>query len=774
VTHPGARAAAVALAVAALLPGRARPDPLVDAERGAGRAEELLRSVEESSQRPDETQAERAAQKFGNGETQYLLGDWPHAALLMGEALDDATFRGGPQAATATFYLGDSLRQSGACGAGWPYLTAYLQGGEAGHRGEALGAALDCAMRLGHQEEVAPLLAEAERYHQGQLPPELRYLAAKAAYGRTDLSPEERFQRADAAFATVGTPYAQQAAYFQALLRIDRGDLAGAAERYQACAALSASDARQREAKDLCQLGLARVKAEQGDATGAIAAYGQVPIDSPYFDESLYEVASVHGRAGQLEPALHTAETLIELDPDSQLASRSKLLEGQLLLQQGKYENASQVYDQVITENGRVRDQLDAILTLHEDPVRYFADVLGQGEGGKAFDAAAAIPPPALRAALARPEVSRASSLMQALEAESHDVGEGKAMSERIEAALSGGGGLDAFPRLRQGYAEAQAVENAAAVLEGLAASAAVEAVTPVLGPADQAELARVHAERLVLEGRLDALPRTSEAARSRLDRWRARIDTLDRSAFQLGYQVEASRAAIAGTEVWLGGHREEFKSQGQQREGVVAELRKHREVVAGYDEELRRLRLEIALARDAAGGAAAMDEEAGLRADYLGRLAEERKVIDGARGRLTGPVGARLERVALVSDRLAATGARARALAGKLADEAHRRADALRARLAAEQAALATQSAALEVVQSEARGAVGQLAYRSFGQVRRAFYELVLRADVGLNDVAWTRKKDRLDRIQKLSQEQGEQLKDLEQRFRPALKEEE
>jgi hypothetical protein len=57
---------------------------------------------------------------------------------------------------------------------------------------------------------------------------------------------------------------------------------------------------------------------------------------------------------------------------------------------------------------------------------------------------------------------------------------------------------------------------------------------------------------------------------------------------------------------------------------------------------------------------------------------------------------------------------------------------------------------------------------------VRRDFYDLVLRADVGLNDVAWTRKRDRLDRIQQLSKQQVEELKELEQQFRPALKEEE
>lgn len=771
-TFAGARAAAVALAVAALSPGPARPDPLAEAEQGVPRVEALLRSVDEGARRAEVDRAERAAQRFSNGETQYLLGDWTGAALLLGDALDEPAFRASPQAATATFYLGDALRQSGSCGAARPYLDAYLTGGELAHRGEGLAAAIDCAVRADRRDEIAPLLAEANAYHQGQLPPELRYLSAKALFARTDLSPEDRFQQADAAFAAVGAPFAHQAAYHQAVLRVQRSDLAGAAERFAACAALPAGDARQRDAQDLCSLGLARARTELGDLPGAIAAYGQIPIDSPYFDEVLYEVASVQGRAGQLEPALRAAETLVEVSPDSPLASRSRLLQGQLLLAQGKYEVASQLYGRVIDDYTRVRDELDAVLTLHQDPIRYFADLLSQR--AKPFDVASPVPHEALQAALARPEMARASSLMAALEAEGHELEETRAMSARIAAVLSRGDGVDAFPILREGYAGVRAVENAVAILQGAAASAAVDAAAPSLPPDAQAELARVHAERLVLEARLEALPRTVEAARARRDRWRARVDELDRQTFGLGYAVESAHAAIAGAEVWLATQRSEVRGGREQREAFEAELRKHREVVEAYEQELGALRREVALARDAAAGEETLDEEAKLRAEHLELLAAERRLLDGARGRLEGGARERFERAAAVGDRLGAVGVQARELAAWISGEARRRADGLRAQLAAEEASLAKQAAALDAVRGEARSAVGQLAYRSFGAVRQEIYALVLRADVGLNDVVWTRKRDRVDRIQKLSMQKAAELEALDAKYRPILQEEE
>jgi tetratricopeptide (TPR) repeat protein len=771
VIRAGARAAAVALAVAALSPGPARPDALADAEEGAPRAEELLRSVEEVVRRPEDDRGDRAQQRFSNGETQYLLGDWAHAALLLGDALDDPSFREGPQAATATFYVGDALRQSGSCGAARSYLDAYLAGGELAHRGEALGAALDCAVRTGHRERIAPLLAEADAYYKGQLPTELRYLSAKATFARTELPPDERFTLADAAFAAVGPPFAQQAGYHRAVLRIQRNDLAGAAELFAGCAGLPAADARQRDAQDLCTLGLARVRAELGDLPGAIAAYDQVPIDSPSFDESLYEVASVQGRAGQLEPALRAAETLIDVSPDSPLASRSLLLQGQLRLAQGKYELASQLYGRVIDDSGRVRDELDAVLTLHQDPIRFLADLLSQR--GPPSQVASPLPQAAVRAALARPELARASSLMQTLDAEVRALDETRAVSARISAVLSRGDGIDAFPRLREGYAGVQAVENAVAVLQGAAATAAVEAAGPSLPPDAHVELIRVHAERLVLEEQLQAFPRTLEAARARRDRRLARVDELDRRIFQLGYAVEAARAAIAGAEVWLSTRGAEVQGGREQRDAFRAELRTHREVVDEYERELAALRREVARTRDAAGGEEVLDEEARLRADHLELLARERRLLDGARGRLAGGAAARFERAAAVGDRLGEVGARARDLAGRISAEARRQAQGLRAQLAADQADLVQQSAALDAVRAEARRAIGRVAYRSFGAVRDELYALVLRADVGLNDVVWGRKRDRVKRIQQLSMQQSAELEALDAKYRPLLQEE-
>jgi tetratricopeptide (TPR) repeat protein len=763
---------AAALAAGVLVPGFARADRLAEAEREAGLLEERLRRVEELALRHDESEAARASRKFSDGETAYLLGDWTSAAFLIGEALDEPSFQAGSQHATAIFYLGDALRKRGDCGVARPILEAYLSGGAPEHRGEALGAAVDCAMKEGRSDEVQALLAEAGRTFAGNLPAELRYVAAKALFQRTDLPPADRFEQAWAAFAAVPPPYLHQAAYFQGVLQLERGDLAAAGARFEACAAIEPKDGRQREAQDLCFLAMARVQAERGDLAAALDWYARLPVESPHFDEALYETAWTYSRAGHLEAALRTAETVAELAPDSPLAPGATLLQAHLLLRLGRYDEATDTYQRLVDQLGQVRDDLDAILTQHEDPVRYLTDLVARQ--GRAFDVATVLPPVAVRRASARPDYARALRLAGDLEDGRRDVAEATAMADRIEAVLTRGSGLDGFPLLQEGYTSAQAVENAAAVLQGAAASAAVAAGASALDPAARDELDRVHAERVILEARLDDLPRTAEAAVARLDRLRTRLDEVDRAVFKLGFVAESSDAIIAGAELWIEAHRHELRADETQRRELQDELRTHRGMVDEYEAELRRLRQEIALARDAAAGTDALSEEARLRAEYVDLLARERELLAAARGRVGGPALARLERASKLSDRLAAVSARALALGERLEAEASRRAEALRARVALERAALSEQIAALDIVQGEASDEVGRIAYHAFGEVRRELYGLVLEGDVGLTDVVWVRKRDRMEQIQQLSLRKADELRALEERYRRVLKEEE
>jgi tetratricopeptide (TPR) repeat protein len=765
-----ARAAAAALAAVVLLPWPAHGDGLADAEREAARAEERLEALAALAARPEEAPALRAARKLAEGETQYLLGDWRHAAILLADAVEEPAFRDHAERPRALFLLAEALRRGDACGAARAAYAELLALGARERRGDAIAGALACAVKERRHDDVVTLLEEADRAFAGDPPADVRYLAARALFARTDLAAADRLERGLALFEAVPAPYRHQAAYHEGVLLVEKGDLAGALARFEACAALSAGDDRQRDVREVCLLAAGRVHGELGHPAEAIDWYGRIPRESPRFEEALYEIAWTHVRAARHGEALRTAGLLVELAPGSPLAPEATILQGHLLLELGRYAEATDAYSRVINGYAPVRDELDAILALDEDPVRYLNELIGQR--GDAFDVASVLPAVAVRWASNGPDVAGALELVTALDAGRRDVDDADATAGRLDAVLARENGLDAFPPLRQAFAAAEALGNAAAALEGAAADAAFDGAAAALDPETRRDLDALRARRRGLEARVAALPRSPEDARARLERMRSAIDAAEREAFRLAAELESTRAAITGAERWLEAHRAEIAADAESRAEFTDELREHHAVLGLYSEELRAVRGEIAVARDGAAGAEALADEARLRAGYLDLLARERALLDAARGRLGAGGLVVLDRAGALSDRLRAVRGRAHALGAAVAAEAARRAGELRVRVADERRAVAEHARALDAVQADAKDLVGRIAHRAFVRARGDFYRLVLKADVGLVDVAWARKRVRLEKIQGLSMQKADELRQLDADHRDLLRE--
>jgi tetratricopeptide (TPR) repeat protein len=762
--------AAFALVAALLAPWPAAASRMDGAEGEATSIEERLLFVERTYGRPDESLAARAHRKFSEGETQFLLGDWMHAAVLLYDAVEQPEFRASADYPLALAYLGDALRSQGACGSALQQYQVLLALGPTPSRGAAIAGALDCRVKQRRFEGVEALVAEARTTFTNGAPPEIGYLAAKALYLRPDLRPAERLARASEAFAAVAPPYHLAAAYFQGALLVEAGDLPRAAERFERCITLDGKDSKQVEIRELCMLALGRIYADQARWAESLDRYQLVPRESARFNEALHEVAWGFVRAKAYEQALRTASMIVDLAPESQLAPEATILTGHLNLRLGHYADATEAFNKVINGYAPVRDEIDAILTMHEDPVRYFNELIGRQ--GKAFDVGSVLPAMAVKWATAQKDVGGAMELVNALDTGRRDVEDANAVAVRVEALLSSAGGLDAAPLLKTGWASAEAIENAVARLEGEVATLAVAASRDALAPGPRAELEQVHAARLALQRRLEAMPSTPGEVEARQERMARRLDQVERGLFQIGYQADASAAAIAGTEAWLEQHRAEIASDEAGRTEFSEELRRQRAVVVGYQGELRTLGREVAVARDAARGLDGLGGEQALRKEYRELVAQERSLVAAARPALGAGAQAELARGEVLLDRLGRVGRRALELKAQFAGVARGRAEALRARVAAERSGLAEQQAALDGLAADSRDIIGRIAFRSFSAVRAQFYKLVLKADVGIVDVAWSRKRERLDRIQQLSQQKAGELDALDRDFKLVLRE--
>lgn len=760
------------LAVALALPVRAAEVP--DLARQYDALESQLRFVEQEYSRPDESQGQRARRKFSEGETQFLLGNWRQATVLLYDALEVPEFRASPDHGTALYYLGESLYQEGEYKPARSWFRQILSTPGAPRQRESFLRALDIAIRTSDAKDVDLLLERGRVAFGDRPPPELVYLAAKAQATRADLDPAERRRRALEAFAAVPAPFQHQAAYWQGAIRVEERELEQAAERFLACTGMPGNDRRQVEVRELCQLALGRVYTELGRTQEAVEHYQEIPRDSPRFEEALYELAWTWVKAKKYEQALRAAALISDLSPDSRMAPEATILQGHLSLKLGRYAEAIEAYDRVINQYAPVRDELDAILGMKEDPVRYFNEILGgaarPGEA-RPFDAASVLPPVAVRWATKRPDMARALGVVGDLETGRRDLADSRAIADRLDAVLLRNDGLDAFLTLKEGYGRAEAVENGTLWLEGRVLDAEAALAASGLPAEQRAALERTQAPRHALEQRVAVLPRTPEAVQTRQERLRARFAALDKAAFRLGYAIEAAKAQIAGTRSWIEAHRPAGGGAEGQAE-VNDEIRQQEETVHGYEQDLAALQQEIARAADAVEGSEGSAAEQALREEY--RRALDAESVELAPLRLRGAPEERvkIEELEVVRARLPELLARAGRAQAQLRGQARVGAGNLRARVAVERQGIDEQAGEMTGTQRDAKDLVGRIALDSFRDVRGQFYDLVLKADVGIVDVSWQRKRERLDKIQLLSGEKAGDLAVMDDEYKGVLKE--
>ncbi|HSP80504.1 MAG TPA: tetratricopeptide repeat protein [Myxococcaceae bacterium] len=780
------RLLALLLAVASLAaPGPARadaPPPVAAAPSLSSRleqssvqleaAEQGLRFIEtQFLERPEPSDEEARRRRFSDGEIQYLLGNWSSASVLFYDLLSDPRFRAHPRYADALFYLGDSLYQQQNHIGARLYLRELLElPGNPSRFRDALARYLEIASRIHPSSGLDGYIQRARSMSGGELPPELEYAYAKWLFHRKELPDAERRARAREAFtplaSATGGRFQRQSAYFLGVLKVQEGDYAGAVEQFRALLAGTTEEPARKRLEELANLSLGRLLYELGRYDEALDRYGTIPRDSESFVESLYEVAWVYAKKEDFEEAKNATDILLLMAPDSPLAPQARLLQGHLLRELRRHDEAIATYEGLVDTFAPVRDQVAALLRVNQDPIAYFDNLLARNE--RTLDVTTLLPPLALRYASTREEVAHAVGMVKDLETSRQGVDEARTIAARILQALDERA-LEVFPELQEGYLKAEAVDSALARVEQELVQVEEEALRERLGPEEQARLEALRREREALHERFSSLPATQEELDARRQRMKARVEALDREAFRLGQELRSMRATTTAVRKWVEDTRQQRGNTPEEEQAFLAQLASEEESVEALLLELRRLRARMEDERHASGTLVSGEEL--IRDRYREALGSEHALLAAAEPRVSGEEAGLVSRAHEARARAEALRARVVKAKGVLRAQVERRGKLIRDKVLAEQRLLQAYGDEVATVSNDARHLVGRIAYEGFQRVHQQFHELVLEADVGLVDVAFTRKQDKTEQIQQLSARKDSELRALEAEFEEVLR---
>lgn len=691
---------------------------------------------------------------IADGRVRYILGDYVAAASILEPAVQNPALRQQSAYAQAVYFLADSYFQSRNFLRAQRYFQQVLASNTRDYRTEAASRLIDIASILDDYEGLDALYAELERTGE----PAFAYQRGKALYF------QGRYGDAITAFGSIAedTPHVgSRARYFvgASYVRLEQFDQAlGVFE------ALTANVELDPDLLALSHLAIGRVLYELERYDEAITAYGAVPRDSDRIDDALYEIAWTFIQLERYPQAVHQLEVMRLLaDPQGRSFPESQLLLGDVRMRMENYEAAVEIFETVSSRYLPVEQELDAFARRARSSDDFFEDLIRPEDG------TLRLPDLASAWFTTDEELERAIGASQDVEMMRSSIAESRQLIAELEAALQPGASVDIFPGLRDGWGQAIELENQS--LRGWITLLDLEGqlVGGRLSGGDASRYTQRRSERVALQERFEAMPRSFAELDERESSVIAEMSALSVEAFRQRMeivgameQLEAMRR-ILRTQVRNG---ERSTSSAEREDARIDQLmRELRQREAAVDALLNRInvtQVDVSVADSVARS------ERETRRRLVAALLAEAEALEPARRGADGPWGrmdSAYQDLSTVQSGLSVFfGDLERVLAEQTAE--------FRAALDAERANVERQEQELVAQEARTSRLLSEVAYDSVLEVRDRFGELSLRANLGIIDVAWREKEDLTDMIESLYDDQRQRLQVLEADFAEILDE--
>ncbi|NCQ60123.1 MAG: tetratricopeptide repeat protein [Myxococcales bacterium] len=763
----------VALLAIPCLTQRARAQSLESINRELadieGSADHLTRNP---LRRVDQQSPTHVEERLTDGELYYRLQDYLRASIIFTDIVDNyPTHAAYPD---ALFLLADSLFKAGDnLGARTRFRMILDRAGEQPFRPyvqRALGRLIEIAIHIRDFDGVEAYFQQLSRLPPTEIEATTTYFRGKYLYNRAvpsdeilrengddETSPQLDLPRLDEARQTFeavpeGSPYYLQSRYFVGVIYTLRGQYPQAIEAFRRVLRGEATTPESRDVVDLTQLALGRLYYETDQLDQAIEAYQAVPRTSNEFDTALYEIAWVYIRLGDSTRAERALEVLAIAAPDSHYIPDAKVLRGNLLLRNGRFEDATQVFREVRQEFGPIRRELDQVRTAHGDLFAYFRGLVR--DNMEDFDANDFLPESARRwVDLESGDFNRALGVLSDLSQARRLVRETSDLIERLDAALGTPNRVAAFTDLRDAREGTTGLRNRLARVRG-----SLMAIEERTGGSGNAELQSVRQQRRTIEATLGRMPTAGDDFGVRDDQLLGRYRALERQLSSLEVELMGMDARVVATERFL----HDTAAEQHNAEAVQSELTTHRAAVVAYRAQIQELQRMIELGRLQVGvGDPRYERDTRLRDEYNRLVERERQLHGGNNSQLDVLFG----RITVVEGKLNRRDVEIDAVVEERVSAMQRVINEERQKLVGYREALASLEGETEVV-------VGGVTAENFDHIRNRFYDIVLRADVGRIDVTWAEREEHRTRVDSLTRDRSREIQSLDDEFRDIMDE--
>jgi hypothetical protein len=194
--------------------------------------------------------------------------------------------------------------------------------------------------------------------------------------------------------------------------------------------------------------------------------------------------------------------------------------------------------------------------------------------------------------------------------------------------------------------------------------------------------------------------------------------------------------------------------------------------MIEGLGAELDEIKQALSDAKNAVGvGGADEVAERGVKDRYREVLAKEHALLLSMRSRLSGSKAQDFDALSGLFSRCNTIDTKLQNFDKRLESGVEGKLTAIRAALSEEKAQVGKYNVEAADYKARTDTVAGGITYDGFRKVARRFYEIVVRADVGIIDVAWALKDAKSKEVSRLVRQQKMDLKVLDAEFKEVLK---
>jgi tetratricopeptide (TPR) repeat protein len=738
-----------------------------DVDKLGGKVIELdtrVSDMDRNLKPPPPPGAEVADRRLIDAQVLYELKNYESASIILFDVVEKY-----PNSAAypeALFYLADSLYLMRDFLSSRRFFEKIIEQGPRNRRyQESLQRLIELSLHTGDYSPVDGYIDKLEKLPPGKQLPSVPYVEGKYFFFR------QQFDRALAVLKTIGSDHVY---YFHSLYFIGAASVAMGPDHLpdalQAFGTILKTDAKtdaQKHIVELAHMALARIYYDRGQFTNALDEYSKIGVKSELFNDALYESAWVSIKGKDYEKAARSLDLLLLNAPDSPLIPEVKLLIGRLHINDKAYGPATDSFTKTRDEYSPIHRQLSDALSKTGDAPSYFRELIGKNLSK--FDMGAILPPVGVKWIKSEPDVERVTVLIGDEADLKKSLDESEEIVSRLQKAMSGPGRVNVFPELASARQHAVAISNECTEVKQQLAGRMSRIIGPVAGA--EHELKQLEQERDAIEVKLRTLPVSADSIAARQRKAREQFNELDRQVVELQTTLNGTRASAVAT-------RKFYEDQVQatlpapQRAEAKAELDGFIGEVETQGGDSDRLRKELDDAKLAVGvDDADMQQASALRAQYDEVLRRLHDLDVRVRARLSSQDREKAEQIESILDRARAVQTKVNAFNGRIDHMLDEQLKEIETAVDDEKLKVVAYRKTLGGYSDESADVGGGIVADNFKAVTQRFYNVVVRADVGIIDVAWALKESSTHESTKLLAERKRELKLLDDQFKEVTK---